>query len=1008
VLVFLPGESQIRDTALELRKFNQDALDVLPLYSRLGSKEQQRIFQPQKTSKRRIILATNVAETSLTVPGIRYVIDSGQARIKRYSVKSKIQRLPIEAISRASANQRKGRCGRVSEGVCIRLYDEADFLQRPEFTEPEIKRSNLAEVILKMYQLNLGNIEDFPFIEPPEGKQIRDGLRLLQELSALKKNQLTAIGRAMASLPLDPKISRALIAGEEHNSLDAMLIIASYLSIQDPREFPQEKKAAAQQAHAIFKKTKSADDFDVVLSLWDWFENLWEDKSKSVVAKECKRHFLNWNRMREWRGVHRQLKLAMKKKSKNAKENKSIDKAAIGKALLTGFAANVGIQVEKSEYQGTRGRQFYVFPGSVVKKMPAWLLAGELLETSRVFAHQVMAIEPEWLLSSVSHLLKSEYVEPYWCSKTQQVKAKERILFSGLLIDEKPLPDYSKIDARTSRDLFIREGLGAFTYKTREAFWLHNKKLLGRLTEEAEKIRNNDLFIFEDNLIAFYQKNIPEQISSPNEFNAWYKLERQQNPQLLCATEDDIRSGINDGGLEQFPSTLIWDGVEYPLDYRFEPGHKEDGMSVIITMAQLSSTPDFLFEWLVPGLLQDKCQFLLKSLPKKHRKMLVPIPATAALLTPCLIAENIPLSKQLSAALKNIKSLDIPADYFDEIALDAWYKPHYRLVDKNKKIIAKSDNLQQLKQQYIEQSEKEIAAEIDHGFPADGILSWSFPDLPEKWLSKVNKSDVVMWPALVDLTQSVGVQLFSKKEEALLSHRQGLIRLLMLEDNKTANYLKKNLLKSIGKKQIIFSVLGQLDSLVDAIIKKSYNDTVLDEADDLPFTKQNYNGLKSKYLTGVTAYALSLERLLNEIAMGALEVRQQLESLKKVHLSSANQNLVLSEEQHIHCLLHKDFVVDTPVEYLYYFPRYLKASLLFLEKSQKNTEQYAALLATINGWEEKKQQVKDDIKNTNNAHYNAFLWILEEYRVSLFAQTLGTKIKVSEQRLHKQWLAINI
>ncbi|WP_372875683.1 ATP-dependent RNA helicase HrpA, partial [Pseudomonas sp.] len=664
VLVFLPGEREIRDCAEVLRKANLRFTEVLPLYARLSPAEQQKIFAPM--GARKIVLATNVAETSLTVPGIRYVIDSGTARISRYSYRAKVQRLPIEAVSQASANQRKGRCGRVEAGICVRLYSEDDFNGRPAFTDPEILRTNLAAVILQMLHLRLGEIEDFPFIEPPDGKAISDGFNLLQELSAVnREGLLTPLGRQLARLPVDPRLGRMVLEGASQGSLEEVLIIASSLSVQDPRERPSDRQQAADQAHAQWKDVDS--DFAALINLWRGFEEQRQALGSGALRSWCRKNFLNYLRLREWRDAHRQLVLiardlklaeggdtqagkaggsraAQRHPTKGGSVQQAIDPAnsadkdeaaqrakgyaAVHKAILSGLLSQIGQKTEDGDYLGARQRRFWVHPSSVIgRKKPTWIMASELVETTKLFARMVARIEPDWIEPLAPHLIKKNHLEPHWEKKRGQVVAYEQISLYGLIVVGRRPVHYGPIDPEVSRELFIREGLVGGEILSRAKCLSANRKLLEQLDELEAKARRRDILADEETLFAYYQARLPAEIHQAATFDSWYKTESQKDPQLLIMREEDVLArDAKEITAAQYPDTLRLGELTLPLSYHFEPNHPRDGVTLRVPAPLLPQLPAERLQWLVPGLLEAKCIALVRNLPKALRKNFVPVP----------------------------------------------------------------------------------------------------------------------------------------------------------------------------------------------------------------------------------------------------------------------------------------------------------------------------------------------------------------------------------------------
>lgn len=624
VLVFLSGEREIRETAKFLRDAGLTHTEILPLYARLSTAEQNRIFHTH--GGRRVILSTNVAETSLTVPGIRYVIDPGTARISRYSVRSKVQRLPVEAVSQASANQRKGRCGRVADGICYRLYSEEDFLSRPEFTDPEILRTSLAAVILQMLRLGLGDIAAFPFVDMPDSKAINDGFKLLQELGAVSDSRcMTRVGQQLSQLPVDPRMARMLIESDKNRALNELLIITSVLAMQDPRERPAEKQQAADQRHR--KHYHDDSDFMSLVQLWDSYEVQRQELSQNQLRKYCKQQFLSFMRMREWRDLHRQLSLACKGIGLKTNDEPA-GYGEVHKSLLSGLLSHMGNKDEEADYMGARNRRFYLFPASTLfKRKPKWVMTAQLVETSRLFARVNAKIEPEWIEPLAGHLVKRNYFEPHWEKKRAQVIAYEQVTLYGLIVVGRRGVNYGAIDPVVSREIFIREALVEGHYHSRGAFQKHNLALMGEVDELEAKSRRRDIMVDPEMLYAFYDEHLPENIHNGAGFEKWRMTAEKEQPQQLFLTKEYLMMHDADQVTgNKYPDRLRWEGLELPLSYHFEPGTIDDGVTLTLPVQALRLLPKHRLEWLVPGMLYDKCVALVRALPKAVRKNFVPVP----------------------------------------------------------------------------------------------------------------------------------------------------------------------------------------------------------------------------------------------------------------------------------------------------------------------------------------------------------------------------------------------
>src|SRR5690554_1345740 len=708
VLVFLPGEREIRALSKVLRHAELRHTEVLPLYSRLSNQEQNRVFQAHKG--RRLVLSTNVAETSLTVPGIRYVIDTGVARISRYSVRSKIQRLPIEPISQASANQRAGRCGRVAPGICFRLYDEADFLNRPEYTDPEILRTNLASVILQMATSGLGDIQNFPFLEAPDRRQVNDGYKLLEELSAVDdRRRVSRLGRTMARLPLDPRLARMLVTAAEQGSLSEVLIVIAGLSVQDPRERPQDKQQAADQAHAPFNDKES--DFATLLNIWNWFEEQRQEQSQNQLKRLCQKTFLSWMRMREWRDIHRQLTLICREQ-KLALNKQPASYESMHKAILAGLLGHVAVKVEKREYLATRNRKVMIFPGSkVAKSGPKWIVAAEIVETSKVFARMVAAIQPEWVEPLAGHVVKHHFFEPHWEQKRAQVMGYEKVTLYGLDVVPKRRIPYAKVDPAECRNLFIRRALVEGDFQSRAPFIARNREMLDTVENLEKKTRRRDLLVDDEVLVAFYDQRLPKDIVSGRHFESWWKgLSADELRKLELTEADVLQRPLDQGAAEQYPDYLEWEGVKYPLTYEFEPTSERDGVTLQVPLMALKQIPSRRLEWLVPGLLREKCIALVKGLPKSLRRNFVPVPDFVDAALANMQPGNEPLALKLGDQLRRMTGVQIDPEAWPEDELPRHLRMNLRVTGDKGKVVAESRDTDDLQAKLEGRAEAALAS----------------------------------------------------------------------------------------------------------------------------------------------------------------------------------------------------------------------------------------------------------------------------------------------------------
>lgn len=998
VLVFLSGEREIRDTAEVLRKQQLPGLEILPLYARLSAKEQQRVFASH--AGRRIVLTTNVAETSLTVPGIGYVIDSGTARISRYSVRSKIQRLPVEAISRASANQRAGRCGRLGPGVCIRLYSEDDFNTRPEFTDTEITRTNLASVILQMLSLRLGNIEHFPFLEAPDPRAVRDGFRLLEELQAVDaRGRLTDIGRSMARLPVDPRLARVLVEAAQLGCLHEALIIVSALGIQDPRERPLERQQAADEAHRRFQHPES--DFCGWLNLWQYYEEQRQVLNANQLRKFCLKEFLSWMRMREWREVHRQL-LLLCHELKLVPNRTPADYEAIHKALLSGFISQVAQRLDDGGYLGARSRKYQMFPGSALhRKSAKWILSAELVETRQLYARMNARVEPEWIERQGRHLLKHEHFEPHWQRRRGQVMGKEKVSLYGLvLVEGRPL-SYARVDPVAAREIFIRDGLAALQVDSRLPFVRHNRQLVERINALEERSRRRDIMVDDSEICAFYDSRLPATVVDVASLEKWYRAQAREVQDGLRLTEADL---INQQSAPvdeaQYPQQLRVDTLKLPLDYVFDPGKSSDGVSVEVPVTALKQLREDDLDWLVPGLLREKCVALVKALPKGLRKHFVPVPDVVEKVLPLLKREDGSLRQALARQLLRLTMVQLPADCWDAVELPEHLRMNIKVLDEQGKLLGSGRNLQSLKEELGALVQASISRAGQQGMEQQGLTAWTFGDLPEVSEVQADRIKVKAWPALQDQGDSVALVLLDSDYRARLASIGGVTRLLMLGSKQQVRYLEKHLLQKPQHLHALRS-LGPREQLLQQLIMRSYVIAFrLDEA--LPRSEAAFRQLLERGRSDVVGVADRLEALLCAVLTQRLALQQR---LQRGFSGPADLLFRQDVQQQLDQLVYPDFLQHTPWLQLQQMPRFLQAVEQRMEKygTQKTRDQEATRLlqslwqryAERRAWCERHERADEAL--------DEYRWLLEELRVSLFAQSLGTRVPVSEKRLQKFW-----
>jgi len=1001
VLVFLPGEREIRALSRNLRHQDLRHCEVLPLYSRLSNQEQNRVFQSHRG--RRLVLSTNVAETSLTVPGIRYVVDTGMARISRYSVRSKIQRLPVEPISQASANQRAGRCGRVAPGICFRLYDESDFINRPEYTDPEILRTNLASVILQMASSRLGDIRDFPFLQMPDKRQINDGYRLLEELDAVdQRRQLTKIGQAMARLPLDPRLARMLVSASELGSLREVLVMIAGLSIQDPRERPQDKQQQADQAQAQWNDPQS--DFLSLLNLWNDFEQQRQELSQNQLKRWCQKHFLAWMRMREWREIHHQLNLLCREQSLRLNQEPA-PYPAVHKAVLTGLLGQVATKVEKREYLATRNRKLAIFPGSKVAKTgPKWIMAAEIVETSRVFARTVAMIEPEWIEPLAPHVLKRHYFEPHWEQKRAQVMGYEKVSLYGLDIVSKRRISYNRVDPAICRELFIRHALVEGQFRTRAPFYHHNRTLLESVDLLEQKTRRRDLLVDDETLVSFYDQRLPAEIISGRHFESWWKSLPDDELQNLELTEADVyQRPLEDDVENAYPDVLAWEGVEYPLDYRFDPASNDDGVTVTVPLMALKQLPRERLDWLVPGLVREKCIALVKGLPKALRRHFVPVPDFVDKALERMSPDNQPLVMNLAQELRRISGVTIDPEAWPSEALPDHLRMNLRVVDDKGKMVAEGRDPLALQQRLEAEADKALQqARQGAGRGSDNQMAqgrvWKFGELEERVQTEQGGLLITVYPALEDLGGEVRrIQVLDGARAEEIT-RKGIARLILNRlDGILADIDRR--LPDFKASALMFAPVGQARALLDDLLLSTAMSHFLSAS--LP---RNEGEFDECYERGRADFIPALEaaaKQLKPIMSGYHGLMKQLKG--KIPLALANSMADLKFQ--LSNLVFPGFLVATPADWLAHFPRFFEAASIRLEKMSREMGREREFLAQIDGlWQryEQRQQLHQN-QGVRDPELTLYRWMLEEYRVSFFAQQLGTSLTVSLQRLERQW-----
>lgn len=999
VLVFLPGEREIRDAAEMLRKAQLRHTEILPLYARLSPAEQQKIFQSHPG--RRVVLATNVAETSLTVPGIRYVIDSGTARISRYSYRAKVQRLPIEAVSQASANQRKGRCGRVEPGICVRLYSEDDFNGRPAFTDPEILRTNLAAVILQMLHLRLGEIDAFPFIEPPDGKAISDGFNLLQELSAVnRENQLTPLGRQLARLPVDPRLGRMLLEGAKQGSLQELLIVASALSVQDPRERPPERQQAADQAHAQWKDPDS--DFAALVTLWRGFEEQRQALTASPLRNWCRKNFLNYLRLREWRDAHRQLSLICRDLQLSINKEPA-DYPRLHKAILSGLLSQIGQKTEDGDYLGARQRRFWVHPSSGLgKKRPQWLMTAELVETTKLYARMVAKIEPDWIEPLAGHLIKKNHFEPHWEKKRGQVVAFEQVTLYGMIVVGRRPVHYGPIDPQASRELFIRQGLVGGEIQSRAKCLAANTRLLEQLDELEAKARRRDILADEETLYAYYEARLPAEIHQTATFDSWYRVTSQKDPQLLIMREEDVLAReASEVTAAQYPDTLRIGDLSLALSYHFEPNHPRDGVTVRVPAPLLPSLPGERLEWLVPGLLEAKCIALVRNLPKALRKNFVPVPDFVKAALQRMTFADGSLPQALGRELLRMTGARVSDEAWAEAAaqVEGHLRMNIEVVDAQGKFLGEGRDLTELTARFVAASQAALAVP-QSAKAQQPVEPKVFAEVAHTAQQKIAGLSMTVYPALVEEGGTVKEGRFSTQAEAEFQHRRALQRLLLQQLAEPAKFLRGKLpgLTELG---LLYRELGRVDALVEDILLASLDTCILDGESTLPRDGAGLASLAERKRGHWADHAERLARLTLEI----LKLWHGLQKRFKGKIDLAQAVALNDIKQQLANLVYPGFVRETPAVWLKELPRYLKAVELRLEKLGSQVQRDRVWSGELSGlWAQYKARAdKHAQEGKRDEQLVLYRWWIEEYRVSLFAQQLGTKVPISDKRLAKQW-----
>ncbi|KNX39250.1 ATP-dependent helicase [Luteipulveratus halotolerans] len=1001
VLVFCSGEREIRDAAEALRGLDLPQTEILPLYARLSAAEQHRVFS--RHSGRRVVLATNVAETSLTVPGIRYVVDTGTARISRYSQRTKVQRLPIEPVSQASAAQRSGRCGRVAEGICIRLYSEDDFNARPEFTDPEILRTSLASVILQMTSLGLGDVARFPFVDPPDARQVTDGVRLLEELHALDpdavdpRKRLTSYGRTLAALPVDPRMGRMLVAAAENGSLREVLVIVAGLSIQDVRERPADAQAQADQQHARFKDEHS--DFMSYLALWRYLKEQQQELSGSAFRRMCKREYLHYLRIREWQDLHTQLKQACKQQRLTTSDNDA-SPDAIHQALLTGLLSHVGLRDrDRRDYLGARNARFSIQPGSTLfRRQPDWVMSAELVETTRLWARVNARTDPAWVERAAAHLVKRSYAEPHWERKQGSAVALERVTLYGVpLVAGRKVP-YGRVDPHESRELFIRHALVEGDWDTHHTFFQQNRALLDRLADLEARARRRDLLVDDETLVQFYDERIPESVVSATHFDAWWKKASRETPSLLTYSEDllvsDEAAAIDES---QYPKSWRQGGLRLRLTYQFEPGEDADGVTVHIPVEQLNQVEDDGFDWLVPGMREELAVALIKSLPKATRRNFVPAPDHARAALAQADPANGSITDELADALTRRTGVRLPVDEWDWTRVPDHLRMTFRVEDRRRRPLGEGKDLSVLQEQLagtVRTTMAKAAASVER----EGLRQWAFGDLPETFERKQGRQTIQGFPAVVDHGDSVAVEVLPSRSASESATRLGVRRLILLNTEVPWKRIL-GLLTNTQRLALGSNPHGDMQELLDDALACAVDAVVADEPGGDVRTPDAFDAALRSVRQQVVPKVIEVVDLLVPVLDHYRQVDLALGRMTQPSVAALRDDV----RAQLDALVPAGFVALTGFGRLRHLDRYLRGLLERLEKAPADMardRQRAEVVARV---EEERQALLRELpaERRTAPEVTELRWMVEELRVSLFAQRLGTAYPISEKRVYK-------
>jgi ATP-dependent helicase HrpA len=998
ILVFLSGEREIRDTADALNRRNLRNTEVVPLYGRLSAAEQHRVFE--RHTGRRVVLATNVAETSLTVPGIRYVIDPGTARVSRYSHRLKVQRLPIEPVSQASANQRKGRCGRTSDGICIRLYSEEDFEDRPAYTEPEILRTNLASVILQMTALGLGDLAKFPFIDPPDRRNVTDGVKLLEELGALDDRRLTPLGRQLAQLPVDPRLARMVIEADRQDCVAEVMVIAAALSIQDPRERPSDRQQQADEKHGRFTDKES--DFFSYLNLWRYLRDQQRELSGNQFRRLCRSEFLNYLRVREWQDIYAQLRQVAR--NLNLRIDEDREDVAPGQnvhtALLSGLLSHIGLKdTDKREYLGARGAKFAIFPGSALfKKQPRWVMSAELVETSRLWARVNARIEPEWAEKLAPHLVKRSYSEPHWDRRQGAVMAFEKVTLYGLPIVPRRRVGYAKVDPVVSRELFIRHALVEGDWDTHHPFFAQNAKLLEQISEIENRARRRDIAVDDETVYALYDARIPADVVSARHFDSWWKKTRSRNPALLTFTQEMlVNAGRDHLQVGAYPDAWLAGGVRLPLTYQFEPGAAADGVTVRVPLALLNKLDPEDFVWSVPGLRQEVVVALIRALPKQLRTNFVPVPDWAAAVLDRVPARRGSLVDAVAAELRRLSGTVVPRDAWRPDQIPDHLRMNFRVVDEQGAVLGEGRDLEALRRKLAPKVQATISAAAGD-LERTGITTGDFGAVPRRIAQVRGGYEVTVYPALADERDSVAVRVFETEAEQREAMRAGTRRLLLLTLPPAARYLQGRLDNraklELSRANPYRSVADLLDDCAGAAVDKLVADAGGPAWDGAAFAE-----LREQVRADLVDAVAGVVTQVQAVLATTYDVDQRLGGTRDPALVPALADI----RQQLKGLVHPGFVTQTGWRQLHHLPRYLRAIAYRLDRLPGTLARDRQLMAQVHEIEQEYRELRAGLPAGGPADegLREIRWMIEELRVNFFAQSLGTAYPVSDKRIFK-------